>query len=74
MVTFQQIDPFFVIDLSTDTPKILGELKIPGFSNYLHPYDEEHIIGVGRDTKEIGDNRVQQLGIKIALIQCSRCQ
>ena len=67
MVTFQQIDPFFVIDLSTDTPKILGELKIPGFSNYLHPYDQEHIIGVGRDTREIGDNRVQQLGIKIAL-------
>ncbi|MCH7647707.1 MAG: beta-propeller domain-containing protein, partial [Thaumarchaeota archaeon] len=45
LVTFQQIDPFFVIDLSTDTPKILGELKITGFSNYLHPYDEEHIIG-----------------------------
>ena len=34
LVTFQQIDPFFVIDLSSDTPKILGELKIPGFSNY----------------------------------------
>jgi len=67
LVTFQQIDPFFVIDLSTDTPKILGELKIPGFSNYLHPYDEEHIIGVGRDAKEIGEGRVQQLGIKIAL-------
>ncbi len=67
MVTFQQIDPFFVIDLSSDTPKILGELKIPGFSNYLHPYDEEHVIGVGRDTKEIENGRVQQLGIKIAL-------
>jgi len=67
LVTFQQIDPFFVIDLSTDTPKILGELKIPGFSNYLHPYDEEHIIGIGRDTKEIEEGRVQQLGIKIAL-------
>ena len=67
LVTFQQIDPFFVIDLSEDAPKILGELKIPGFSNYLHPYDEEHIIGIGRDTKEIGDNRVQQLGIKFAL-------
>jgi uncharacterized secreted protein with C-terminal beta-propeller domain len=67
LVTFQQIDPFFVIDLSTDTPKILGELKIPGFSNYLHPYDEEHVIGVGRDTKEIENGRVQQLGIKIAL-------
>ncbi|RMW34274.1 MAG: copper amine oxidase [Nitrosopumilus sp.] len=67
LVTFQQIDPFFVIDLSTDTPKILGELKIPGFSNYLHPYDEEHIIGVGRDTKEMDNGRVQQLGVKIAL-------
>ena len=67
LVTFQQIDPFFVIDLSSDTPKILGELKIPGFSNYLHPYDEEHVIGIGRDTKEIENGRVQQLGIKIAL-------
>ncbi len=67
LVTFQQIDPFFVIDLSTDKPKILGELKIPGFSNYLQPYDKEHIIGVGRDTKEIENGRVQQLGIKIAL-------
>ncbi|MFQ5783032.1 MAG: beta-propeller domain-containing protein [Nitrosopumilus sp.] len=67
LVTFQQIDPFFVIDLSSDKPKILGELKIPGFSNYLHPYDDEHIIGVGRDTKEVENGRVQQLGIKIAL-------
>ena len=67
LVTFQQIDPFFVIDLSSDKPKILGELKIPGFSNYLHPFDEDHIIGVGRDTKEVGNGRVQQLGIKIAL-------
>jgi len=53
--------------LSSDKPKILGELKIPGFSNYLHPYDKEHIIGVGRDTKEIENGRIQQLGIKIAL-------
>jgi len=71
LVTFQQIDPFFVIDLSADKPKILGELKIPGFSNYLHPYDKEHIIGVGRDTKEIENGRVQQLGIKIALFNVS---
>jgi len=71
LVTFQQIDPFFVIDLSADKPKILGELKIPGFSNYLHPYDKEHIIGIGRDTKEIENGRVQQLGIKIALFNVS---
>ena len=67
LVTFQQIDPFFVIDLSSDTPKILGELKIPGFSNYLHPFDKNTIIGLGRDTKISEDNRVEQLGIKIAL-------
>lgn len=67
LVTFEQIDPFFVIDLSTDTPKILGELKIPGFSNYLHPFDENHVIGVGRDTKVDSNDRVQQLGVKIAL-------
>ena len=67
LVTFEQIDPFFVIDLSMDKPKILGELKIPGFSNYLHPFDEEHIIGIGRDTKQVDNGRVEQLGIKIAL-------
>lgn len=49
LVTFKQIDPFFVIDLSSPTyPKVLGELKIPGFSGYLHPYDENHIIGIGK--------------------------
>jgi inhibitor of cysteine peptidase len=48
LVTFRQIDPFYVIDLETPTkPKILGYLKIPGFSGYLHPYDSQHIIGVG---------------------------
>lgn len=71
LVTFQQIDPFFVIDLSTDDPKILGELKIPGFSNYLHPYDDEHIIGLGRDTKDLGNGRVQQLGVKVAIFDVS---
>lgn len=51
MVTFVQTDPLFVIDLSNPTnPAVLGELKIPGFSNYLHPYDETHIIGFGQDT------------------------
>lgn len=45
-----RIDPFFVIDVENATkPKILGYLKIPGFMRYLHPYDENHIIGVGRD-------------------------
>ncbi|MCJ7742088.1 MAG: beta-propeller domain-containing protein, partial [Methanoregula sp.] len=51
MVTFKRIDPFFVIDLSTpSSPKILGKLKIPGYSDYLHPYDKNHIIGIGKET------------------------
>ena len=48
LVTFKNIDPLFVIDLSDpENPEILGELKIPGYSDYLHPYDENHLIGVG---------------------------
>ncbi len=50
LVTYEQVDPFFVIDLSDPTdPTVLGELEIPGFSTYLHPYDDTHIIGIGRD-------------------------
>ncbi|NWG10532.1 beta-propeller domain-containing protein [Candidatus Bathyarchaeota archaeon] len=49
-------DPFFVIDVeNTTNPKILGYLRIPGFTRYLHPYDENHIIGVGVD----GNNSVK---------------
>ena len=54
MVTFKQIDPFFVIDTSNPTqPTILGYLKIPGYSNYLHPYDETHIIGIGMENSTL---------------------
>ena len=50
LVTFKQMDPFFVIDLGDPgNPEVLGELKIPRFSTYLHPYDETHIVGIGRD-------------------------
>ncbi|MFT4311902.1 MAG: beta-propeller domain-containing protein [Candidatus Woesearchaeota archaeon] len=64
LVTFEQIDPFFVIDLEDPyNPTILGELKIPGFSRYLHPYDQNHIIGIGRQATETG----RQQGIKVSL-------
>ena len=54
VVTFKQIDPFFVIDLSNPVaPKVAGELKIPGYSSYLHPYDENHIIGVGMENSTL---------------------
>lgn len=53
MVTFKHVDPLFVIDLSDPAnPKVLGKLKIPGFSDYLHPYDETHLIGIGKEVDE----------------------
>ncbi|SDO74467.1 Secreted protein containing C-terminal beta-propeller domain [Paenibacillus sp. yr247] len=53
MVTFKNVDPLFALDLSNPSaPKILGALKIPGYSDYLHPYDENHLIGFGKDTIE----------------------
>lgn len=60
MVTFKSVDPFFVLDLKDPTaPTILGALKIPGFSDYLHPYDENHIIGFGKETIEVSQNTGQ---------------
>ena len=53
MVTYKTIDPLFVIDLSDATnPTVLGKLKIPGYSTYLQPYDDTHIIGIGMQTEE----------------------
>ena len=76
MVTFRTIDPLFVIDTSNPrNPTILGQLKIPGYSDYLHPYDENHIIGFGKEAVESKDARLPdgqgtfawQQGMKVAL-------
>ena len=72
-VTFKKTDPLFVIDLSQPTsPSVLGELHIPGYSDYLHPYDETHLIGVGKHTIEAeeGDFAWYQ-GIKMSLFDVS---
>ncbi|MDN5347456.1 MAG: inhibitor of cysteine peptidase [Clostridia bacterium] len=84
MVTFKKVDPFFVIDLKDPkTPKILGALKIPGYSDYLHPYDENHVIGFGKDTIEItpkdrqGNNLESMAfyqGMKVAIFDVSDVQ
>jgi uncharacterized secreted protein with C-terminal beta-propeller domain len=72
MVTFKRIDPFFVIDLSTpSSPKILGKLKIPGYSDYLHPYDKNHIIGVGKETAANEWGGISTKGLKLALFDVS---
>lgn len=76
MVTFKTVDPFFVIDLKEPSrPAILGALKIPGYSDYMHPYDENHIIGFGKETIEIGqkgdgatgDTAAYYTGMKMAI-------
>lgn len=60
LVTFRNVDPFYVLDLKDPAaPTILGALKIPGFSDYLQPYDENHIIGFGKETIEISQNNSQ---------------
>ncbi len=80
MVTFKKVDPFFVIDLKNPSePKILGYLKIPGYSDYLHPYDENHIIGVGKEAVDASDEEVAgrnlnfawYQGVKVALFDVS---
>jgi len=70
LVTFEQIDPLFVIDLADqENPEILWELKIPWYSTYLHPYDENHIIWLGYDTVENQWGGTVNSGIKVDLYQ-----
>jgi uncharacterized secreted protein with C-terminal beta-propeller domain len=72
MVTFKRVDPFFVIDLSNPSkPKILGKLKIPGYSDYLHPYDGNTIIGLGKETSTNDWGGVSTQGLKLALFDVS---
>ena len=80
LVTFKKIDPFFTIDLSDPyNPIILGKLKIPGYSDYLQPYDEDHIIGIGKDTVDPTEEEAEgrnfdfawYQGLKIALFDVS---
>ena len=70
LVTFKKIDPLFTLDLSDPyNPKILGKLKIPGYSDYLHPYDENHIIGIGKETVEALAEEKENRGLDFAWYQ-----
>ena len=72
VVTFKEIDPLFVIDLSNPIrPEVKGELKIPGYSSYLHPYDENHIIGIGYNTKDNGYGGVTNSNMKMSMFDIS---
>ena len=80
VVTYKTVDPLFVIDLSEPTnPEVLGELKIPGYSSYLHPFGENYLIGFGEDSIEKivknydGTERVTaySTGLKLAIFDVS---
>lgn len=81
IVTYRTVDPLFVFDLSDpQKPAVTGELKIPGFSNYLHPIGKDLILGIGADTYDIyrkdenGKDVVvgtRQGGIKLSLFDIS---
>ena len=65
VVTFRVVDPLFSIDLADpENPQVTGELKVPGFSTYLHPISEEMLVGFGRDADELtGRSRGLQLSL-----------
>ncbi|MBC2931597.1 beta-propeller domain-containing protein [Nocardioides sp. zg-1228] len=64
VVTFRQTDPLYAVDLSDATePRLLGELKIPGFSDYLHPLGERRLIGMGQDASLRGVTRGAQAAL-----------
>ncbi len=68
VVTFRRIDPLFALDLSDPTdPQVAGVLKIPGYSSYLHPVGEDHLLAIGRDADENGRVR----GLQVSLFDVS---
>ena len=84
LVTYKNMDPLFVVDLADPTnPKFLGKLNISGYSTYLHPYDENHLIGIGMETEttpvrnssgRVTTSTTRITGMKIALFDISNFQ
>ena len=62
VVTFRQTDPLYLLDLS-GTPRVLGELKVPGFSTYLHPIGDDRLLGLGQEADEQGRVTGAQLSV-----------
>lgn len=65
LVTFRDIDPLFVLDLKDpEKPQILGKLKVPGFSNYLHPLEGGYLLGIGQDGKEVSHLKISLFDVR----------
>jgi uncharacterized secreted protein with C-terminal beta-propeller domain len=64
VVTFRQVDPLYTLDLSRKTaPRVVGELKIQGYSAYLHPISDDLLLGVGQDASAQGRTQGTQLSL-----------
>jgi len=73
LVTFKQIDPLFVVDFTEpEQPKILGELEVNGFSDYLQPIGENYLLGIGKDAIAVeGEDAAWYQGVKVSLFDVS---
>lgn len=68
LVTFEKVDPLFVIDLSVPTaPRVVGELKVPGFSTYIHALDERHLLTIGREALDTGRGSALFQGLSLQI-------
>jgi uncharacterized secreted protein with C-terminal beta-propeller domain len=72
LVTYRVVDPLFTIDVADPRqPRQVGELKVPGFSTYLHPIDRDHLLAIGRETAETGNGGVRVIGLALQVFDVS---
>ena len=72
LVTYRVVDPLFTIDVSDPRqPRQVGELKVPGFSTYLHPIDRDHLLAIGRETADTGNGGVRVIGLALSIFDVS---
>ncbi len=71
LVTFKKIDPLFTVDLADPhNPKVVGELKVPGYSEYIHLMDENHLLTIGKDADDQGEF-AWYTGVKLSIFDVS---
>ncbi|MBN1944375.1 MAG: beta-propeller domain-containing protein [Bradymonadales bacterium] len=69
LVTFQGVDPLWIVDLSDQTdPRVRGELTVPGFSTYIHPISNHRLLAIGQNLRDIDDDPE---GIKLSIFDVS---
>ena len=71
LVTFKKVDPLFTLDLSNPMlPKVVGELKVPGYSDYIHPLGQNHLLTIGKDAVDMG-NMAWYQGVQLSIFDVS---